>query len=155
MSPFCSKACPAKFVDSLISERNDLLLWQISFIFKRRKQRNICVGSPVKALQTVRICRIQPDCFIHCFDSTGKTSSFCKFSKNFKDSSTFLTFAVIHVYLHSLRHHVINATVTQRAWFPGNICKIWQPVHSFMLITVKTLVADNLVHVCIHDDHSR
>ena len=62
---------------------------------------------------------------------------------------------MMYVYLHGLRHHVMNATVTQRMWFSGNICKIWHPIHSFMFITVKTLVADNLVHVCIHDNHNK
>ena len=90
---------------------------------------------------------------VDSIDCTGKSGTFCKLCKYLKDTPTVLTFAAVHIQPHGLRHHIVNATVTQGTWLPGYIGKIRYPVHAFVVASVKPFVAYNFMHILIQDSH--
>ena len=47
-----------------------------------KRLQGVCKGQAREGCRSIRVCCIQPDCFIHCFNGAGKSCSFRKFSKN-------------------------------------------------------------------------
>ncbi|MFR8535771.1 MAG: hypothetical protein ACLVD1_04545 [Lacrimispora saccharolytica] len=96
----------------------------------RRELRHIRIQSPVQVLQAVRIPYLVEKGLVDCLKGAVKSSPPGQLCKDFQDSSPIRAAAALHVPLHVLRHHIVDAAVEQGTGLPGDSRQIRQPFHA-------------------------